>query len=317
MHMFPQDIQLSNENQFARRNIDKYIRKEIAEDSDMPAYIAKGVELYTNWINKTYYESKQERLDQIRDLDPEEMVLECIVHTAYCQTPEPLTSIASALAKRLGFNDRKEGVLTATEILAVLCNTDLFDLIKPAASESWIIKSNLTFSDKLYSYIQQSLYLPPMVCEPRYIDSNRTGAYLTFNESVILKGFNHHEDDVCLDVINIQNKNAFSLDIEFLRSVDEQPPSDLDDVEDAHLKSRGEIKDIIQRKQENWKKFYGVSQRVYMLMYQQGNQFYFTNKVDKRGRMYTQGYHLNPQGSKHKKAMLNLAHEEHVTGVPT
>jgi len=51
-------------------------------------------------------------------------------------------------------------------------------------------------------------------------------------------------------------------------------------------------------------------------MVSQGNEFYLTNKVDKRGRIYSQGYHINTQGTSFKKAMIDLAHEELVTGMP-
>ena len=47
------------------------------------------------------------------------------------------------------------------------------------------------------------------------------------------------------------------------------------------------------------------------------HKFWLQNKVDKRGRIYTSGYHLNPQGSSFKKAMLNLKKKEIVTGLDT
>ena len=54
----------------------------------------------------------------------------------------------------------------------------------------------------------------------------------------------------------------------------------------------------------------------YTLMATQGNRFYFTHKVDKRGRIYSHGYHINPQGSAFKKAMLELSEPELIEGVP-
>ena len=48
-----------------------------------------------------------------------------------------------------------------------------------------------------------------------------------------------------------------------------------------------------------------------------GNKFWLQNKVDKRGRIYTSGYHISPQGSSFKKAMINLANKEIVTGLDT
>jgi DNA-directed RNA polymerase len=44
-----------------------------------------------------------------------------------------------------------------------------------------------------------------------------------------------------------------------------------------------------------------------------GNKFWFTWKYDKRGRSYSQGYHINPQGNSYRKAILNFAEEEKLT----
>ena len=41
-----------------------------------------------------------------------------------------------------------------------------------------------------------------------------------------------------------------------------------------------------------------------------GNRFFFGWRYDKRGRMYSQGYHVNPQGNQYRKAMLQFADKE-------
>jgi DNA-directed RNA polymerase len=97
------------------------------------------------------------------------------------------------------------------------------------------------------------------------------------------------------------NKVAMSLDLEFLCKVEEDPTFIIDTAE----------------KQEQWKKFKRQSYSFYDLMAGQGNTFYLTHKVDKRGRIYAQGYHITTQGSAFKKAMLELSTQEYVTGVPT
>jgi DNA-directed RNA polymerase len=47
-------------------------------------------------------------------------------------------------------------------------------------------------------------------------------------------------------------------------------------------------------------------------MIKAGNQFWFTHRVDTRGRMYARGYQLNPQGNSWRKAMLILADPDYV-----
>jgi hypothetical protein len=57
------------------------------------------------------------------------------------------------------------------------------------------------------------------------------------------------------------------------------------------------------------------SQAVYDLIIDAGNEFYLNQKVDKRGRVYAQGYHVSTAGSSYKKASIELAHEEFVEGI--
>ena len=44
-----------------------------------------------------------------------------------------------------------------------------------------------------------------------------------------------------------------------------------------------------------------------------GNRFFFGWKYDKRGRSYSQGYHINPQGNQYRKAMLQFSDKEVLT----
>lgn len=315
--MLPYDTQLSNEHKFSRKHLDKYLRKEIEGSEAVMEALAQGVTLLTEWANGEYYASKMKRIAQLKRFKFDELVMTVIIHTCYFQRPELFTSVCVQLASRLGFDEREEGIKTAGELLAVLTQTDCYDIIKPRSADSLMLKSNLTFSDELSNWVAYSMYLPPMICEPRTIHNNRQSGYLTFDDNVILKRYNHHNGDVCLDVINLHNKTAFSLDKDFLCSLNEEPPSDLETVEVEEFTPQYKIREMIKAKKENWENFYKQSQHLYLMLYQQGNRFYFTNKVDKRGRMYSQGYHVNPQGSKYKKASLELADKELVEGVPT
>ena len=96
------------------------------------------------------------------------------------------------------------------------------------------------------------------------------------------------------------NKVALRLDTDFLSTVEEEPTFDLD----------------TQDKEEGWAHFKKQSTYFYHMMATQGNRFYLTHKVDKRGRIYSHGYHINTQGSAFKKAMLELADAELIQGVP-
>ena len=300
-HMLPHDMQLSNEYRYSRKFIDQYIDTEILDNPDMELKVQEGVQLLSDWIAKDHgYASKNARMAQLTSIELEPLVRSLFVGVAYCQTPELFTSVSAQLASRLKFDDKADSILTVAEMLAVLCATDAYDIIKGDASDSLVIQSLIPISQKLVRYVMQSGYLPPLVCVPDELKNNYDSGYLTHNDCLVLGKKNGHSGDLCLDVLNRQNKIAMRLDTAFLSTVEEEPTFDLDTPE----------------KVQQWSQFKKKSYQRYSLIANQGNKFYLTNKVDMRGRLYSQGYHVAVQGTGFKKAMIEFAHEELVEGVP-
>ena len=131
------------------------------------------------------------------------LVTDIFVGVAYCLREELFTSVTAQMASRLRFSDKTEAITTTAELMAVLCNTDAFDIRKPAVYASLMIISRIQLSDKLVDFIDNSQYLPPMVCEPLELKTNFDSGYLTHNDSLILGSGNHHDGDICLDVLNL------------------------------------------------------------------------------------------------------------------
>ena len=296
----PHELQMINERMYNRKHIDSYIEQEITANPDMVVKIEQGIVLLNEWLNHSYYDSKNARLEQVKNLDLYPLIKDIFVGVAYCQIPELFTSVTAQLASRLKFSNKADGITTIAEIVAVLCQTDAFDIIKKDKFSSLMIQSRIPISDKVIRYVEQSNYLPPLVCEPEELTSNYQSVYLSHNDSLILGAGNHHDGDICLDVINSKNKVALSLDVDFLSAVEEEPTFEIDTV----------------LKQQHWSKYKADSYKFYDLMVKQGNKFYLSNKVDKRGRSYAQGYHITTQGTAFKKAMIELADKEIVDGVP-
>jgi hypothetical protein len=289
-----------NEKRYNRKFIDCMIRQEIDESKEIQQAIDKGVELLQKWLSKTYYESKNLRLEAVKHMDLRTLVNDIFVFIAYFQYEELFTSVTAQLAGRLGFDDKQSAITTMAEIVAVLADTDVYDLFKEGTYASVMVRSNMYFSDQLNDFIENSQYLPPMVCEPNELKHNRSSGYLTVqNDSLILGSGNHHEDDICLDVLNTLNKTELQLDTEFLSQFEEEPTYDL----------------ITLQQKDLWKRYKIQCYRFYELMVSQGNRFHLTHKVDKRGRIYAQGYHITTQGTSFKKASIDLYKEEVVTGV--
>lgn len=293
-------IQELNEEQYSKKSIDSKIRYAIESNPVMDIKVLDGIELVKKYLDTDYYDSKMQRISQLVDMDIGNMVLDIFVGIAYFQISELFTSAAAQIASRLNLSDKTEAITTVAELLAVLCQTDAFDITKANKHASLMLISKIPLGEELLTYIEHSQYLPPMVCEPNRLDNNYSSGYLNHNSSRILGTSNNHDGDICLDILDVINKVAFKLDVSFLNNVQEQPTFELDTPE----------------KIAQWTKFKLQSYHFYGLMITQGNKFYFDHSVDKRGRIYPSGYHINYQGTGHKKAMLDLAREELVTGVP-
>ena len=312
--MTPVDLQRSNEYYYAQKHINKYALKEIQSNPQTIAKRDLGVKLLEDWIEhwkapfttqcttEAYYLKKNLRLKLIEALDLKELVTDIFAHIALiAHTPELFVSCTAQLAAKLGFDEKRDAIQTVAEIISVLSNTDAFDLTKEQSNSSVMVLSNIVLSPALKDAIERSQFMPPMVCTPPEVKHNYDSPMLTYNECQILGKQNGHSGDICLDVINKQNEVPLQLDTHFLSTVEEEPTFEIDSLE----------------KSNNWMTFKKQSHEMYKLLVRQGNQFYLTNKVDKRGRLYSSGYHINTQGSAYKKAMIELANEEVVQGVPS
>jgi hypothetical protein len=293
--------QEANEKRYNRKHIDGYIRDEINASPMLTERVDIGVAMLEHWMSLDWYESKRKRLDQLHGLDLRELVMDLFVGLSYFIREELFTSVTAQLAGKLRFSDKPEAIKTTAEIIAVLSKMDVFAITKKTKQSSLMLVSYLPLSPKLKDFIDQSEYLPPMVCEPRKLTSNYSSGYLSHNDSLILKAGNHHDGDICLDVLNLMNRVKLSLNLEFLSTVEEMPSEAPNTQEQL----------------DNWNRFKKQSYRFYELMVSQGNCFYLCHKVDKRGRIYASGYHISTMGSSFKKASIELHKKEFIEGVPT
>ena len=298
--MLPIDLQETNERRFSPKHIDSYLRQWMDTDPVAQGIVTRTTTLVEQWLDAEHFAKKAARLAQLKALDIPDLVKDLLVRVAYFRTPELFTGVTGQLAFRLGFDEKKDSIQTVAELLAVMSDGLGFHLIKENRQASLMLVSDFVLPSALVDAIERSLYLPPMVCEPTEITNNFESGYLTHNDCVVLGKGNGHTGNLCLDVINTQNRVTFKLDLEFLCNVEEEPNHALDDMQTF----------------SNWQDFKIQSYELYTLLATQNNQFWFTHKVDKRGRLYSQGYHVNPQGTPFKKAMLELNHEEVVQGVP-
>lgn len=292
------ELQRMNENRFNRKHIEVKLQEFISTDANMLEGVMDGVAKLEAWINKPTYQQKAERIAPLQTMDLKQLVISVFVGVATTKYGELFTSVSARIAGRLGFDDKPAAITTMAEILAVLCQTDVFDIYKLSKYDSLKVKHNMPLPESLKVFIQESEFLPPMVCKPLELTDNYSSGYLTHKDSVILGSGNHHNGDVCLDVLNIMNSTELSLCIPFLDAYEETPSKPLETPE----------------QQDQWKAFKEQSRVFYALMIEQGNRFYLTHNWDKRGRLYARGYHISTQGAPYKKASIELAKKEVVEG---
>jgi len=275
----------------------------------------RGVEYVNSWLHQDHSIDKELRLLALLELDKCELVQQIIACISLeCQKPMKLVSIASLCARHLNMADKVEAVHTMAEVIAVLAETDLFDVKK--TKEGWIVLSRVGLDAEVTQYADNALYLPPLIIKPRKVRSNRDSGYITQRGESLILGFyeNHHDDNICLDVINTLNSNEYELDIEFINSYEEQwHRQELSQQEYEELSHAD--REIYNMDAKTWKKFQEQGKFFQTLMIHHGNSFYLCNKVDKRGRIYATGYHISTQSSSFKKASINFKHREIPTGL--
>lgn len=280
-------------SQLVKKDVENYVQANYKE------YIRKGVIALDEWFAKEHSEEKQQRKQAVMGETYN------IVSKIYCvvmaiEEPLPIVSVAGMCVNTLQMQDTVNAIQTMTEIITTLAYVDFYDVYRKGYGQSFMVRPKHKLPTEMLEHLKISLYLPPSITVPVQLKCNTDTGYKTLHGRSLISGrwLNHHDGDICLDTLNKLNRNQYELDIDFIQSVTEQNKTDFKEEQDM----------------KNWDTFMEECQFVYSLLKEFGNKFYMTHKVDKRGRIYVNGYHINPQGASYKKAMLNLAHKEIIEG---
>lgn len=157
--------------------------------------------------------------------------------------------------------------------------------------------------DELVNRLTIMCVLPPMLVKPRTLRHNKSCGYLTINNDSLMLGDkeNYHDECISLDVLNTLNSQALCLDLDICYKFQKEFKSEFDKDTDEYLNQRK----TYERAKEQFEFFRDKIQ---------DRTIHFTHKVDKRGRVYSQGYTFNFQGSSYEKACINLKTKEFVEG---
>lgn len=281
--------------QHLTKDIKEYLLAEYADD------ISNIKTVLQDYLNQDYWYSKNERLAIIKTFDLQTVILDILTSLVLIADDYmPLISVCSA--KQIKGMNKLQSATTIGEILHCIDTTELilWDITK---DNKRIIKSNMALSDELENRLKLLCVLPPMMVKPRKLIHNRSSGFLTIKSDSLILGDkeNHHDECISLDVLNTLNSQALCLDLDICYKFEKEFTSDFDIDTDEY---------------KNQKKTYDKAKEHFEFFRDNlaDSAIFFTHKVDKRGRVYSQGYQMNTQGTSYEKACINLKTKECVTG---
>lgn len=234
------------------------------------------------YISQSYWDSKNKRLQAINK-DLTKVILNILTQTVLIASDYvPLLTICSSVSFGLG---RYHDIQTCADVLWLINQTDL--ILIDIVDDTRYIQSNMELPDELVNRLTLMCVLPPMLVKPRTLRHNKSCGYLTINKDSLILGDkeNYHDECISLDVLNTLNSQAYQLNLDICYKYENKL---------THNKAKEQFeyfRDVIQDK-----------------------TIFFTHKVDKRGRVYSQGYQFNTMGSSFEKACINLKTKEFVEG---
>ena len=299
----------------------RHITKDIKESliKDFSEHISKAVKGLKKWLEISEWESKNIRKEHVSYLDLYSLVADVITATAMnCQQELPYISISSMIS--IDGMDKFNSIKTVSEILAVLEPVGFYEIIK-YPSGTRMIQSLIDLDEDLLNRLNLYCYLPPMIERPNKLYHNKSSGYKTINSDSLILGFkeNHHDESISLDVLNTLNNQEYEIDTTFISNYERQfhrpqltPEQLLKEHELAQLNGyEGNYDDYINQYNQELANFEMFKEQFNVLLnHVKDKPIYFTHKVDKRGRIYSQGYHFNLQGSSYEKACINLRKKE-------
>lgn len=257
--------------------------------------------LLNEYLNQEYWESKNERLSILKQYDTEKILLDVLTQLVLIAN-DYIPLISACTVKQIKGLNKIQSVQTIGEILHCIDSTDLilWDITK---DNKRIIKSNMALSDELVNRLKLLCVLPPMVVKPKRLTHNKSSGFLTIKKDSLILGDkeNHHDKCISLDVLNTLNSQALQLDLDICYKFEKEFTSEFDKDTDKY---------------RNQKKTYDKAKEQFEFFRDkiQDHTIHFTHKVDKRGRVYSQGYQMSYQSGSYEKACTNLKTKEFVKG---
>lgn len=303
--------QLIQENKYSKKEIRKLVTAEIRESSHVMGLLEDAVNLALEWKNSDeHWEGKKQRLANLDGDIITAVMVDILTEISTEERPRAITEVVPrCIAAFPEHMDYIAKINTVAELSRFMHDVELVDVYQAFCSPVYIkdtpviaIQPKYILSERMCLYVSQTMHLPPLLVKPKPITKNSDSPYYVEKKPVVLKWYNQHEEELALDVINLQNENEYSLDIEFLKVAEEE------------YKPSKKTKDgeMLKKQKDMFIKFQEESYHVYLELAKYGNKFYLGHHFDARGRLYCKGYHVSSQGNAFKKAILNWSEEKEI-----
>lgn len=301
------------EQEYSKQASNEYLIELVLAEPMFLNMIGDAIELIQEWAeSESAYESKKLRKESVLLMDLKDVVQKIVCDVLALRSTATLASMASQLGQTLGFADTREGITLAGELLAVMLPVGLYQIGPLYKGGQYHVVPSLTLSHEERLVVEKALYLPPMIEKPRKLKGNRSSPYQTVKgKSLILGGsIKHHEGWLCPDVLDTMNRTKLRIASDFLDAVEEDYELDIEELKIKFAnKPISELNRAIKQDADNFN-LYKDQQYQLLPIYESIDCFYMAHRVDNRGRIYSQGFHINPQGNSYKKAMIELAKAE-------
>lgn len=259
-----------------KKDIKQYILDNYIDDINL------CTDNLVDYCNTDHWESKNNRLSQLEN--HQELILNILTTLVLIADDYiPLVNVCCAI--EYPNMDKAQSIQTNADILHCMDITDLI-IWDITHDNKRIIKHGLELPESILSRIYHQCVLPPITYKPRKLIHNNSSALKTVSTSKLILGDkeNYHDKCISLDVLNTLNRTAYKLDLSVCSL----------DTDKEHESTKEQFE--------------------YFVEYLDTRSFHFTHAVDKRGRVYSKGYHFNTQGTSFDKACLTLAVTEYVKG---
>lgn len=293
--------QFEIENKFSHKRISEQLKLMIETHhlllEAMYDRLVKWLRDYRNSVYGQTYTSKDERLAKIEPKldDMPANILFSVLSLGECTLQGVATKIGSYIEE-----DTILAAKSGAEMLAI-CDGLGYDIIRPVlgSGQTFLVRPKIVLSIEDSLALKLSMFLPPMITTPDAWTNNHNGGYYTSKEHVILGDrFNKHNKELNLHVLNILQDVKYVLDMDIASEPD---TIDLESIDPKHQ----------EQAKANFEQMLKENSLVYDMYKDQ--EFSFVFQYDKRGRIYSKGYHINIQGNPYRKAMLKFAKKEKLT----